>query len=185
MPAPLKTKKGSSMIKKYLTLMLIGSVGVVFAEKMEQPTFIIKDQTIEKMGTLSKDAIKERMGEAVRESMHALLDSAASVVQKQRIGTVPLATTCALHEKIIVLQRKLSRVAESLIDSHFVYKKNHKLRLEKSLALLRTCALEFKAAGDQLQAKTNEESQEYIETLTTKFASLESKLSTDICLKTI
>jgi hypothetical protein len=173
------------MIKKYLTLMLLSFVGVVFGETMKKTSFIIKQQTTEKMGALSKDAIKERMGEAVRESMHALLDTAASVVQTQLIGATPLATTCALHQKIIVLQRKLSRVAESLIDSHFVYKKNHKLRLEKSLALLRTCAFECKAAGDQLQAKANKESQKYIETLTTKFASLEAKLSTDICLKTI
>ncbi|MBM3886673.1 hypothetical protein FJ364_01970 [Candidatus Dependentiae bacterium] len=175
------------MNKKYIFLMIIGlsAVQVYADKKIDASAFIISKEAQPKESNLSKDALKERMGESVREALYALFDSAASVVQTQRIGTVPLATTCALHEKIITLQRKLSRVAESLIDSHFVYKKNHKKRLEESLELLKSCALECKEAGSQLQKNAEKDSTKKIETITVAFTSLETKLSHDACLKTI
>jgi hypothetical protein len=169
------------MVRKILVLVSL----MVSVASLNANEFIIKKQTAENVAGLSKDALKERMGEAVRDSMHALLDSAQNVVQAQRAGAVPLTESCALHDKIIALQRKLSRVAESLIDSHFVYKKNHKKRLEASLNLLRTCAQECKDASTKLQAKTELEQRKNVDAVTVKFAALESKLSTDVCLRAV
>lgn len=167
-----------------LFAVLLISGAAVAKDKDTQETFIIKKQASENMAGLSKDAIKERMGEAVRESMHALFDNASCVVQIQKVASQPVAETCLLHEKIIVLQRKLSKIAESLIENHFVYKKNHKKRLEASLALLRTCELEFKQTKEQLETPSGV-TQEKVKEVTTKLAALETKLAADPCLKVV
>lgn len=167
-------------MRKLVLLLMLLFVGSSNAEN-----FIIKKQLKEDAANLSKDAIKARMGEAVREGMHALIDSASSLVVAQRLANIGLIESCALHEKIITLERKLSRVAESLIDGHFVYKKNHKKRLELSLDLLRSCALDCKDAHVRLQVKSVEELRKNVSFITTKFTSLESKLASDVCLRAV
>lgn len=158
--------------------------GVIVADAPEQTSFIVKKQVVENTAKLSKDAIKERMGEAVRESMHSLFDNATCVVRVQKLNKQPLPATYTLHEKIIELQRKFSNIAESLIDKHSIYKKSNKKLLEASLVLLRTCETEFKETKEQLEAATVV-TQAQVKEVTTKLAVLETKLSEDDCLKAV
>ena len=151
----------------------------------EQSAFIIKKQPVENLKSLSKDAIKERMGEAVRDAMHALLDTSGSVTELQRTQAVPLEQSCALHKKINELLRTFSNIAESLIDGHYVYKKNHKVRLEASLTVVREGAQACKQAAADLAAHSAAEHDKKVVATTTTLAMLASKIAADPCLKVV
>ena len=148
-------------------------------------SFIIKKQSTENLKSLSKDAIKERMGEAVRDAMHALLDAGSSVVELQRTQAVPLEQSCTLHSKILGLLRTFSNIAESLIDGHYVYKKNHKVRLEKSLLIVRDGAQACKQAAADLAVSSSADRAQQVASTTTSLVALADNIAADPCLKVV
>lgn len=167
-----------------LGVLLTSAIAIADGDKVAQESFIIKKQSDENTAKLSKNALKERMGEAVRESMHALFDNASCVVQIQKVQGSVAAESCELHEKIITLQRKFSNIAESLIEGNTVYKKKPKKNLEASLLLLRSCESEFKQAKTQLVVGAAQ-TPAILKEVATKFALLQDKIEQDICLKTV
>lgn len=175
-----------------LLLSLLFCLAPLFAEESapaktetEQTTknFIIDKKKAVKKENLSKDAIKERMGEAVRDGMHALFDSAEELIKLQQKEPSAAKTACLAHTKVLGLQRKMSRIAESLLDSHFTYKKNHKKRLEQSLELLTTCVADVKKTNEEFKSSLHLESKKTLDSAVERLAGLESKLAADICLK--
>lgn len=147
--------------------------------------FIIKKKPSSSPANLSKDAIKERMGDAVRDAIHLLFDNATHLVAIQKTQGVFLPEACALHEKIIGLERKFSRIAESLIENHFVYKKNHKKRLETSLTILQASVSAFKQTDEQLHTKTAANIQKHLASISATLTTINEKVATDTCLKGI
>lgn len=161
---------------------LLSNVG---ASQSDSPFLLKKKPGKESSATLSKDALKERMGEAVRDNLHALFDGAAALVKVQRSATANLASTCIVHEKIIELERKLSRIAESLVDNHYAYKKNHKKRLEESLSLLKTAVEDFKKNESQLRILESKNAAAVLEEVLNRLTLLEQKFAHDVCFKNI
>lgn len=145
--------------------------------------FLLKKNTKENLGQLSKDALKERMGESVRESINILFDVSRNIVDILRLENVAVNSICDAQEKVIFLQKKLSKIAESLIDNHFVYKKNHKKRVEDSLNLLRVCLVDCKDMRTLL--KSDKSPLDKIKQIISVINSLESKFTSDACLRSI
>ena len=169
-----------NIVALFFMITLAGKLNSAAAEN-----FIIKKKTSGTPAHLSKDAIKEHMGDAVRDGLHLLFDNATHLIAIQKIDGAFLQETCALHEKIIVLQRKFSRIAESLIESHFVYKKNHKKRLETSLTLLQNSVATLKQTDEQLLIKAPTNMPKHLASISATLVSINEKITTDICLKGI
>ena len=160
-------------------------VGGLAASEKSSPFLLKKNQAKENSAALSKDALKERMGEAVRDNLHALFDGAAALVKVQRNAPTPVASAYTVHEKIIELERKLSRIAESLVDNHYAYKKNHKKRLEESLSLLKTAVEDFKKNESQLRTVDPKEAAAVLKEVLNRLTLLEQKFAHDACFKNI
>ncbi len=95
---------------------------------------------------LSKNGVKERMGESVRDGLHTLFDIAQSLVKIQRASKEVDNEILSIHDEVIGLQRTLSRVAEALVDDNPSLKngKVTKKQLEESLHLLQDIDVESK-----------------------------------------
>lgn len=162
---------------------LLFLTSVVVHLKSSGQNFIIKKKLAESSLNLSKDAIKERMGDAVRDALHLLFDNAENLVTFQKKLPNNSQEVCNLHEKVISLQRKFSRIAESLIENHFVYKKNHKKRLNDSLETLQQSVIVLKQTS--LQLKSSSFVEKDISSVSTELASINAKIAGDICLKNL
>lgn len=169
------------MNKKIFFLFFLVSRASVIGASGEN--FIIKKKTSESALNLSKDAIKERMGDAVRDGLHLLFDNAENLLSLQKKSPNHSQEVYTLHERIIGLERKFSRIAESLIENHFVYKKNHKKRLNDSLETLQQSVTTLKSTC--LQLKDSRATEKDIASVNTELTSMNDKIATDICLKNI
>lgn len=169
------------VIRKLFIFLLFMNASVLLGKKLEQSFFVAKKDV--KNSSLSKEAIKQRMGDAVREAVHLLFDNAATLVELQGNQNLAVDLSCKLHKKIIFLEKRMTRIAESLIDDHFVFKKNHKKRLEDSLNLLQVTVKECKKATEILAARNIEQNDVHV--VTKMFDDISDKLNVDACLKSI